>query len=54
MCVESHIYKLRFLIERLNGWIKKFKRLKFRREYHVSSFKAFVYLALIIILLRRN
>lgn len=51
---NEQIYNLRFLIERLNGWIKNFKRLKFRREYHVSSFKAFVYLALIIILLRRN
>lgn len=51
---DEQIYNLRFLIERLNGWIKNFKRVKFRRDYHLSSFKAFVYLALIIILLRRN
>jgi transposase len=51
---DKHIYTLRFLIERLNGWIKNFKRVRLRRDYHVSSFKGFVYLALIIILLRRN
>lgn len=45
-------YKVRFLVERLNGWIKSFRRLRLRREYRVAMFKAFVYLALIIILIR--
>lgn len=45
-------YNLRFLVERLNGWIKNFRRLRLRREYHIASFKALVYLALIIILIR--
>lgn len=45
-------YKIRFLIERLNGWIKSFKRLRTRLEFSISSFKAFVYLALIIVLVR--
>lgn len=49
---DQEKYALRFLVERLNGWIKNFKRVRFRRDYHISSFKAFVYLALIIILLR--
>ena len=51
---NGQIYKLRFLIERLNAWVKNIKRLRFKREYNISSFRGFVYLALIIILLRRN
>lgn len=45
-------YKVRFLVERTNAWLKNFRRLRIRREYHISMFKAFVYLALLIILLR--
>lgn len=49
---DETIYKLRFLVERLNAWIKNFKRIRMRQEYHLANFKAFVYMALIIILLR--
>lgn len=49
---DKQKYNLRFLVERLNGWLKNFKRVKVRREYHFAMFKAFVYLALIIILIR--
>ena len=49
---DAIIYKFRFLVERLNGWIKNFKRIRMRQEYHFANFKAFVYMALIIILLR--
>lgn len=49
---DETIYKFRFLVERLNGWIKNFKRVRMRQEYHLANYKAFVYLALIIILLR--
>lgn len=49
---DKENYNLRFLVERLNGWLKNFKRIRIRQEYHVASFKAFVYLALIIILIR--
>lgn len=45
-------YKVRFLVERTNAWLKNFRRLRLRREYHPAMFKAFVYLALIIILIR--
>lgn len=45
-------YKVRFLVERTNAWIKNFRRLRLRREYNIAMFKAFVYLALIIILIR--
>jgi len=49
---DKEKYKVRFQIERLNGWIKAFKRLRTRLEYRVSSFKAFAYLAFIIVLVR--
>jgi transposase len=45
-------YKVRFLVERLNAWLKAFRRIRIRRDYKPSMFKAFVYLAFIIILLR--
>jgi transposase len=45
-------YKIRFQIERLNGWIKAFKRLRTRVEYKACVFKAFVFLALIVVLVR--
>lgn len=45
-------YKTRFLVERLIGWLKSFWRIRIRREYKPAMFKAFVYLALIIVLLR--
>lgn len=45
-------YQVRFLIERLNGWLKNFRSIRIRRSYHPAMFKAFVYLALIIVLIR--
>ncbi len=43
---------VRFLVERTNAWLKAFRRIRIRREYKPAMFKAFVYLALIIILVR--
>lgn len=45
-------YPVRFLIERLNSWLKNFRSVRTRRTYHPAMFKANVYLALIIILVR--
>ena len=45
-------YKIRFKVERLFAWLENFRRLRLRREYRVAMFKALVYLALIIILIR--
>lgn len=45
--------KMRFKIERTNAWIKSFRRLHFRFDYTLTSFKAFTYLALIVICLRK-
>jgi transposase len=45
-------YKVRFKIERTFGWLESFKRLLVRVDRSLSSFRGFVYLALIIILIR--
>lgn len=49
---DAQTYERRFLLERLNGWLKSFRSLTIRREYHFAMFEACVYLALIIILIR--
>lgn len=49
---DQEKYQRRFLLERTNGWLKAFRSLVLRRTYYLSSFKALVYLALIIILIR--
>jgi len=49
---EASKYKVRFLIERLNAWLKNFWRIRIRRDRYPAMFKAFVYLGLIIVLIR--
>lgn len=49
---EASKYKVRFLIERLNAWLKNFWRIRIRRDRYPAMFKAFVYLGLLIILIR--
>jgi transposase len=50
---NKNLGKMRFKVERTNGWIKSFRRLHFRFDYTLASFKAFTYLALIVICLRK-
>lgn len=45
--------KMRFKIERTNAWIKSFRRLHFRFDITLASFKALTYLALIVICIRK-
>lgn len=45
--------KWRFVIERTNAWIKSFRRLRMRFDYKASSFEAFLYLAIIVICVRK-
>jgi len=45
--------KKRFVVERSNAWMKSFKRLRMRFDYKSSSFEAFLYLAIIVICVRR-
>lgn len=49
---DEEKYKVRFKVERLNAWMENFRHIKLRREYKPAMFKAFVYLSLILILLR--
>lgn len=50
---DKNLGKMRFKIERTNAWIKSFRRLHFRFDYTLISFQAFVYLAMIVICLRK-
>jgi transposase len=50
--LNEAIYHTRFTIERLFSWLKSFKRCRLRQEFTMSSFKAFIYLSLIIILIK--
>lgn len=45
--------KFRFSIERTNAWLKSFKRLHFRFDKSTYSFECFLYLAIIVICVRR-
>lgn len=50
---DEEIGKHRFIVERTNAWFKSFRRLRNRFDYHIASFEAFLYLAIIIICVRR-
>jgi transposase len=49
---EALKYKVRFEVEKTFSWLKSFRRIRIRREYHPAMYKAFVYLGLIIVLIR--
>jgi transposase len=49
---DKQKYQIRFYVERTNAWLKAFRRVRMRRDQHPAMFKAFVYLALIVILMR--
>jgi transposase len=51
---DEPIYNMRMFVERTNAWVKAFRALRLRRSPHPAMFKAFVYLALIIVLVRRS
>ena len=57
---RAHMYrydkeeaKYRFIVERTNAWFKSFRRLRNRFDYHAASFESWLYLAIIIICVRR-
>jgi len=50
--LDQQIYKTRFNLERTFGWMKSFRRVRTRKDRHFAMFKAFVYLAAIIVLIR--
>jgi len=57
---RSHMYrydkeeaKYRFIVERTNAWFIIFRRLRHRFDYHAASFEPWLYLAIIIVCVRR-
>lgn len=50
---DQKLGKERYVVERTNAWIKSFKRLKFRFDRSALSFEAFLYLGIMVILVRR-
>ncbi|HZM25309.1 MAG TPA: transposase, partial [Anaerolineales bacterium] len=57
---RSHMYrydpeegKYRFIVERTNAWFQSFRRLRNRFDYHAASFESWLYLAIIIVCVRR-
>ena len=51
---DKEKYKTRFLVERLNAWLKNFWRIRIRQDRLPAMYKGFVYLGLIIILMRQS
>lgn len=51
--LNEELYKLRFNLEKTFGWLKAFRRVRTRKDHRFSIFKGFVYLAVIIVLMRR-
>lgn len=43
----------RFVVERTNAWTKSFRRLRFRFDYSLLSFTAFLNLAIVVICIRK-
>jgi transposase len=51
--LDTTLYKKRNVIERMNSWLKSFRRLHFRYDRTRKSFEACLYMVIIIIVLRR-
>jgi len=49
---DKEKYKVRFKIERTFAWTKSFRAIRIRRSRLIAMFKALLFLALIIVLLR--
>lgn len=50
---DPKLAKRRYVVERTNAWLKSFKRLKFRFDRSTTTFEAFLYLGILVILTRR-
>jgi hypothetical protein len=47
------LQRKRYVVERSIGWLKGFRRLRFRVDRTAASFHAFVYLAVLVLCVRR-
>jgi hypothetical protein len=50
---DTVLQRNRYVVERTLGWLKGFRRLRYRVDRTAVSFQAFVYLALLVLCVRR-
>jgi transposase len=50
---DAALQRKRFVVERTLGWLKGFRRLRYRVDRTAAPFQAFVYLAVLVLCLRR-
>jgi transposase len=50
---DAVLQQKRSVVERTTGWLKGFRRLRFRVDRTAASFQAVVYLAILVLCVRR-
>jgi transposase len=50
---DTALQRKRFVVERTTSWLKGFRRLRYRMDRTAASFQAFVYLAILVLCVRR-
>jgi transposase len=50
---DAALQRKRYVVERTLGWFKGFRRLRYRVDRTATSFQAFVYLAILVLCVRR-
>jgi transposase len=50
---DATLQRKRYVVERTLGWLKGFLRLRYRVDQTAASFHAFVYLAVLVLCIRR-
>ena len=50
---DAALQRKRYVVERTLGWLKAFRRLRYRVDRSTASFHAFVYLAILVLSVRR-
>jgi transposase len=50
---DAALQRNRYVVERTLGWLKGFRRLRYRVDRTAASFHAFVYLAMLVLCVRR-
>ena len=54
LCAEDTVLqRKRYVVERTLGWLKSFRRLRYRVDRTATSFACFVYLAILVLCVRR-
>lgn len=50
---NKNLAKQRYVVEQTNAWLKSFRRIRTRFDYTLCSFASFVYLAILVICVRK-